>query len=348
MLALTFSEARGEEKKYQYHIQSGFEWDSNIFKTFNQTKDGFLYRALIHHDIELAHKKKFHAKIKYNVGGKIFLNAFAQNLMIHGLDIPLAWKLKNEKSFYLKTSIKYQNENNTIDNQGLDLNEDYFSFNQHTGLDLFKSDLHNLLLGAYWGYFHFFPRSSFGFFSQRIYLNHRIVLHPKISSSIGYSLTLEQFNNSTRHDHTHIWSVDLNVDFIPYLRLKYHYELNGSSNSIFNSDGHRVDFVLSHLFRAKDSGTSPKVEKGLFSIHVLATVLLKNFPSVSSETLEGERFLITGAEDQNFNHLTLKASYHIHPQWAIEGKYSRFSNALSSQNISFSRNLIYLGIRAKM
>jgi|GEM_PF-3886190 len=342
---LTPSRAQAKDHIYKYHLQTGFEWDSNIFKNFSQKKKGFLFRALLHHNIELANTDRFKAKIKYNSGGKIFFLEPEQNLMIHGLDIPMQWRYKNGFGLRLNTSVKYQNENNMTDPQNLDLNEDFLSVRERFDLQLIDTKKNKFSFQGHLGYFHFFPRTSFGFFDQHLAIDYRHQLHSKIWGGVSYAAGFEQFKRSKRKDHTHQWTAQLQAFFIPYISLKYHFELNRSSNPLFDSDGHRITFLLSHLFKGISQEDQ---EKGMFSVHFLATLLLKNFPSVTSETIEGERFLVTGAEDQNFNQLTLKLAYHLHQKWALEAKYSRFSNDLTSQNISFSRNLIYLGLRAKM
>src|SRR5690606_34236248 len=133
-------------------------------------------------------------------------------------------------------------------------------------------------------------------------------------------------------------SIGLHAFVIPYFSFQYQFEKNNSNVDLFDSTNHRFTLLVSHLLGKKTNDP----DSALFSIHLLTTLQVRNFPSVDAFTEEGERYLLTSAEDQNFNHITFKLAYHPTESWTVETKYSRFSNEFSSQDSEFSRNLYYL------
>ncbi len=82
-----------------------------------------------------------------------------------------------------------------------------------------------------------------------------------------------------------------------------------------------------------------------FSLHFIGTLQLKTYSSVSAETPEGVRYLVTSSEDENFNNVIVKFDYHFYKNWAAETKYTWISNDLTDQKIKFSRSLYYVGLR---
>lgn len=338
---LLFNISHAEERNLNFYTQTGFEFDSNVLKTFDQNESDFLTRILLHADGNILDTEKTTIKLDYNGGGKIFFERDEQNMIIQSLNIPIAVKMGDRNNLSFKTSFKYQNENNDQDAQNLDVNEDYLSIRQAAAWAVMPTDKNRLKFSGEFGYFHFYPRNSFSFFSERLGIEYRYKLKSRIWVSSAYGLSLQQFQSSDRSDTEHELSAGLHAFIIPYFSLKYQFEINKSTVDLYDSTNHRVTLLISHLFGKK----AQQEESSLFSIHFLATLQIRNFPSVTAETQEGVRYLLTGAEDQNFNHVTLKLSYHPKEAWALETKYSRFSNELASQNINFSRNLYYFGLR---
>ncbi|MCB1197780.1 MAG: hypothetical protein KDK51_05355 [Deltaproteobacteria bacterium] len=329
-----------KEPNLSFYTQTGFEYDSNVLKTFDQSQSGFLTRLLLHADGNFLQGNQSKLSLQYNVGGKIFFDHTEQNMIIQSFDMPWSIQLNKKQNVLFKTSFKHQNENDDRDPDNLDVNEDFLSVREEAAWTVQPNAKNRLKLQGQFGYFHFFPRSSFSFFSERVGLEYRYQLKSRIWVSTQYGLSFQQFQNSDRSDTEHEFSIGLHSFIIPYFSLKYQFEINESSVDLYDSTNHRITLLISHLFGQRD-----KQEASLFSIHFLATLQVRNFPSVTAQSQEGVRFLLTGAEDQNFNHITLKLSYHPRDAWALEAKYSRFSNELSSQDIHFSRDLYYIGFR---
>ncbi|MCB0272011.1 MAG: hypothetical protein KDD46_03230 [Bdellovibrionales bacterium] len=330
-----------QEEEYGIYAQTGLEYDSNVLKTFNQNKGDFLARILLHAEGSLVNTQKTNLRLSYNGGGKKFFESSEQNMMIHSLGIPIAIKLNPNHGIYFRTFLKYQNENNDKDADNLDVNEDFFSIRQLIAWNIMLKTKHRFKLSGDIGYFHFFPFDPFSFYSETVTLEYRYQLQSKIWLSTQYGLNFQQFQSSDRADTEHEFSAGIHSFMIPYISLKYQFEINRSSVDLYDSTNHRITLLISHLMGKRNQND----DSALFSVHFLSTLQLRNFPSVTAFTAEGTRYLVTGAEDQNFNHVTLKLSFHPQKHWAIETKYSRFSNELSSEDGDFSRNLYYFGFR---
>lgn len=333
--------AQAPESTAKTYVQVGQEYDTNVLKTFNQSRGDFLTRALFHAGLNPVDSEKFKLGLLYDGGGKVFYRISEQNMLIQSLRIPMTVELHPNANLFFRTFLKYQDENNDVDEDNLDVNEDYFSVRQLATANATINDKHRFRVLGEFGYFHFFPRRDFSFFSERMAVEYRYRLQSRIWISSHYSLLLQQFRGSDRSDTEHEISAGLHAFIIPYVSLKYHFEVNQSTVDLFDSTNHRVTLLVSHLFgKKKDSD-----ESGIFSVHFLTTLQIRNFPSVTGETAEGERFLLSGAEDQFFNQVTLKLAYHPKEKWAIETKYSRYSNAFTTADTDFARDLYYAGFR---
>jgi hypothetical protein len=277
------------------------------------------------------------------LGGKKFFQEDAQDMLLQSAQLPFFIRVNDKTTLLLTTLGKHQNERNELDQDGRDVNEDYWSLTQSFRLQHQYNEDHQLLFSASLTYFDFIPRNSFSFFSEILSWEFQKQIKNDIWMTAGYALSLQQFRQNNRKDREQQFSVGFKALIIPYISLRYEYELNESNNDLFDSTNHRVTFLISYLL-----GENEVRKKAPLSFHLISTLQIINFPSVNGFTVEGERVLLSGAEDQNFNTITAKVAYHPTEKWALETKYSRFSNELSSQEIDFARNLYYLGFRYEL
>jgi hypothetical protein len=82
------------------------------------------------------------------------------------------------------------------------------------------------------------------------------------------------------------------------------------------------------------------------TLHLLGSLQIRRYPAIFISDEEGQRFLFSDSEENNFNTLTVKVTKRLTNNLTAELKFSRYSNELSDREASFERNLIMLGMRA--
>ncbi|MCB0308075.1 MAG: outer membrane beta-barrel protein, partial [Bdellovibrionales bacterium] len=235
----------------------------------------------------------------------------------------------------------YQNERDKIDSLGADINEDYFSSSIIVSLYFFLPKAFKIQSFGGVSYFSFEQNKSFSYLKEWG--------GARVTKDFGrwFSLFLQsyystqQFRSLSRKDREYSISSGIRVqsDFI--FNGSYTFQSADSSNPALSFDNHRVNLGLSVPLLSKPNDLG----EPLVNIHLLGTLQIRNYPSVFGFTVEGERFLLSGAEDDNFNSITAKLTVHPHKHWVCESKYTRYSNELSSSQIAFRRSLLYGGVR---
>jgi hypothetical protein len=330
-------------------VQTGIEYDSNIFKSFGGSEGGFLLRGLFKNHGTYSPSRAVKLGWDYQGGGKVYFDQTEQSALIQFLEVPVSWQPHPRFEIRFHPDFKYQNERNSVDTGLIDINEDYYSTTSRLDLRFFLPSSVLLEPSGEFTYFHFEPTENFGFFRE----SGGLTLQKTVGSLFGfgaqYTYGRQQFDAGDREDREHQISAFFQYLRVPFLSARYTYERTGSSQPQFSFHNHRVTLLLSVPILHRSGSDLPEEVPGmspaLFALHVLGTLQLKRFPSVFDYTSEGQRYLLTGAEDENFNSVVVKLSYHPFPRWAFETKYTRYSNEFSSQQSSFSRSLFYGGAR---
>lgn len=345
LLAVPFwiTSAHAGNLKLQNSIQSGLEYDSNVFKTYQNLNSDYLAKILLKSEGDYSINEKWSLGWDYQGGGKKFTNDTAQDQIIQSISTPVNWSPNSKVQVHLDPDFKYQNERNKLDAAATDINEDFYSSSEL--LRILIALPHNFYMQPYgsFTYFKFQPNNTFSFLREL----GGISLEKKINRfGVGteYIFFRQQFRSSFRKDTTQEISVYAQYLRNPFLSLRYSFQTNNSNDPIFSYDNHKISFLSSFVF-GKHGGEDETNSYPLFSIHLIATLQLKNYPSVFGETQDGERFLVTSSEDENFNNLVVKFNYHFQKKWSFETKYTRISNELTSQQIGFSRSMYYAGLR---
>ncbi len=335
----------------QNSIQAGVEYDSNVFKTFGQNQEDFLARILLKSQGTFFPSSEWRIGWDYQGGGKKYLDHDEQDTLIQFIELPISW---GEPSTGIEVSfipdIKYQKERNNVDINSLDINEDFLSA---TGKLLARISLpHRLQLEPSGGftYFHFDPTQTFSFSREWGGVSIYKTVYHLVGIGSQYTYSRQQFQESSREDREHQISAFVQYLKVPFFSARYTFQDSESSDRTFTFTNHRISFLLSMIFGHRNGGkasleSDPINSSALFALHLLGTLQLKRFPSVFDFTQEGQRFLLTGSEDDNFNSFLAKMSYHPFNPITFEVKYTRYSNELSSQQDSFGRYFLYGGVR---
>ncbi len=343
LLLLPWTALASDNLKLENSFQTGLEYDTNAFKTFQNVNDDFLAKILLKSEGSYWLNDSFSMGWDYQGGGKKFFKETAQDQIIQNIALPINWMPTSKIQVNFDPDFKYQNERNTLDAAGTDINEDFYST---SGLLRVVFALPNQFYLQPYGsftYFHFLPNATFSFYREL----GGVSLEKKIKSfGIGteYVFFKQQFESSFRSDTIQEASGYVQYLKNPFLSLRYTFQTNDSNDPIYSFDNHRISFLSSFVF-GKHHDEDETKSYPLCSIHLIATLQLKNYPSIFGETTEGERYLVTSSEDENFNNLVAKFNYHLKKKLSVETKYTRISNDLTNQQIGFARSMYYTGLR---
>jgi hypothetical protein len=340
---LSFAQEDGPQIKTS--VQGGMEYDSNVFKTFNNKNGDMLTRLLLTHKGNYWAAPSFSWGWDYQGGGKKFIHDEAQDQIIQNISVPLRWVPNNKFQIFFEPDFKYQNENNKLDDDLNDVNEDYLSTKSLLKFFIGLPSGFSIQPQGTFTYFHFYPTSTFSYFREEAIVNFEKRFNSYVLG-VEYNYLKQQFEDSFREDTIQEISPYFQYLKHPFAALSYTYQFNNSNDPLFSFDNHKISLLTSFLFgKKRNSDDDESIPESRFSLHLIATLQLKNYDSVFAETPEGERFLVTGSEDENFNNLVVKFNYHFHRKWATEAKYTLISNELTSDQEGFSRSLLYAGLR---
>lgn len=335
-------------------IQLGIEYDSNVFKTFKKSTGDSLFRTLFKSQSRFRLSNGFETGWNVQMGGKKYFGQSAKDVLIQYAEIPLSWLSEKGNRVSLISDFKYQNEDNSKEaldpSLPTDVNEDFFTPSARL---LFQFPLWNQVSldpFAQYTYFKFLPDLSYSYHLERggVALRNRIT--ENVGAGTSYTFQQQQFLQGSREDTEHELSAWLQYSGLPYASIRYTYQTADSTDSRFSFDNHKISLLFSIPFGKREDietevHANSEDPNALFVFHVLGTFQIKNFPTVFGSTAEGRRFLLTGAEDDNFNFLLVKLTYHPTPRFVVETKFNRYSNEFSSQPGDFTRYLVYGGIR---
>jgi hypothetical protein len=336
--------AEDEDLKIETSVQAGMEYDSNVFKTFNNENGDFLTRLLFKNKGNYWTHPSLSIGWDYQGGGKKFIHDDAQDQIIQTASLPLHWVPSSKFQLFFEPDLKYQNERNKLDADLDDINEDFLSTKSALRMFIALPNGFNIQPMGSFTYFHFYPNQTFSFAREEggVTVERR---SKNIATGVTYTFFKQQFKESFREDS--IQEISPYIQYLgkPFTALSYSYQVNNSNDPAFSFDNHKINFLTSFLFGKIHGDDTAERPQARFSFHLIATLQLKNYDSVFSETPEGERFLVTGSEDENFNNLIAKLNYHFHRNWALETKYTRISNDLTNQLTKFARSIYYGGLR---
>jgi hypothetical protein len=335
--------------RWQNSLQSGIEFDSNVFKTFGGSEGDFLLRSFFKSLGSYSPTESTKLSWDYQGGGKVFFDKTEKDTLIQFVEFPFSWQPASRVEIVLNPDFKYQHERSGVDPTQLDLNEDYYSTTTKLDFRFFLPS--GWLIEPFTGftYFRFSPTLNYSFFREWGGATLQKTVGSLYAYGAQYSYGRQQFDSSDREDREHQVSGFIQYLRVPFFSVRYTFERTNSSLDQFSFNNHRITLLLSVPILPRENSDSAGGEVGmppaLFALHLLGTLQLKRFPSVFDYTAEGQRYLLTGAEDDNFNSVVAKLSFHPFARWAFEAKYTRHSNELSSQQSSFSRSLYYTGAR---
>jgi len=332
--------------RLQHSVQTGLEYDSNVYRTFQAKRDDILLRALLKQKGTYAFHDRAQLGWIYQLGGKKYFEESGQDTLIQSLEVPLMVNLTDVLGLGLTQDFKLQLEDGDVDAAAGDVNEDYLSYSVrfHPRLSPREWTWLRIEPSGSFSYFDFSPAPNFSFMRQSLGLRLQYNLGSQVSATTSYSYSLQQFYNTNRDDSDHLVSVGLARLGDLYSSISYAYEANRSSLTGFSFDRHQIATVLSYTF-GQHGSTQGEAQEGRYGIHLLGTLQLRSLPAVYNFDAEGQRFLLTGAEDENFNSLVLKLTYHLRHYLAFEGKITRYSNEFSKLQGGFARVMAYLGVR---
>ena len=338
--------AQDQELQLETSIQAGVEYDTNVYKTFRVGDKDFLARLFFKNQGTYWVNPKFTAGWDYQGGGKAFIHDDAQDQLIQSLSAPLHFMPSSNFQVIFEPNVKYQNEKNKLDPALTDINEDFLSTKSQIRFFIGLPNQFNIQPQGSFTYFKFFPNETFSFFREEGGAS----VERRFSSfvvGVDYDYFKQQFQDSYRKDSIHEISPYFQYLRNPFVAVSYGYQFNNSNDPAFSFKNHKANLLTSFLFGKKKpkEGNDETQPEARFSLHLIATIQFKKYSSVFSETLDGQRFLVTSSEDENFNSVVAKFNYHFHKHWTMETKYTLITNNLTKQQTAFSRSLYYGGLR---
>jgi len=333
----------------QNSLQAGLEYDSNVYKKYGGSEDDFLTRLLVKSRGRAFRTDQWQLRWNYQGGGKVFFREGPQSLLIQYFEAPVSFRPLETVRFIITPEVKVQNERNNLDAAAAvadDVNEDYTSVSARLEIPWELPGGFLLQPGGAYTRFVFPPRDEYSFHREEGTLLLRKNLGEQLIAGGCFAYNRQQFDASPREDDEIEGAAFFQYTSGWIASLRYTFEKGYSSDDRFDFTNHKISLLLSVPFGSRAEPDSDESEgEPMFAFHVLATLQLKEFPGVFAETTEGIRYLLTDAEDDNFNSVLVKFTYHPTSFLAIESKYTRYSNELSNQQSSFSRNLVYSGVR---
>lgn len=317
-------------------IQTGIEYDSNVYKNFGKGQDDFLWRARFSADSKWVDTSSFSSLFHYQQGVKKFFQENSQDQLLQSLSLFNQKKIGAFR-FELTPSFKILIERNKKDSDNLDINENYVLPAVYFKVAHQKKQwLSSLQTGV--SQFKFYANDNFSYLSEWMKLD--FMKQGKwFNAGMSYTFSLEQFSDINRNDNNHDLSVYAVYPFKPNLRVSYTFSDSNSSIKAFSFVKHQLGMSAFYDLGEKDSGIP------VATFYVKGLLQWSQFPSVFDFDEEGQRFLLTESEGQTFNSFVAKVSYHFSQSLHAELKYTRFSNDLKSEQRDYTRSIAYIGMK---
>jgi hypothetical protein len=326
-----------EDLNLESTILLSSEYDDNTYKTFNsdtiEPEKDFLFRAFLNSDGKYFFTKRDNIDFKYQLGAKKYFKEDSQDTIINYIESNYSHLLLENHTLGFGGNVKFKNEKEGDESFILtSANLDY----QYKYRPLYLK----IHFDATYTYFDFFDNSAFSFHRGRygLYIS-KSILTDLLYGTLGYYLENQFFldkltgYDEKRDDLKHEGSLYLDWQKYVLSRVGVVYQDSNSNLDELSYTSYRVILQLSKIFYQR------------FTLLFLAVLMNKNYPSTTGVTEEGERFILTSAEEENFNSIISKISVEIKKDIFLEFKYSRFSNELSNEEDPFNRNLYNLGLR---
>jgi hypothetical protein len=344
-LWITSSASLYANEPWENSIQLGVEYDDNVFKTFNAGQEDGLLRLLVKTQKKISGADQ-QLQTSLQLGGKKYFIKDEQDTAIGQLDLDWLWALNESVHLSASNVVKGQIENSNQDAGLSDINEDFLADNLKLQLSypLFGG-IQQTIQGKL-GWFDFYGDLPIDDFDERIGTTFSYNFEAPFTLKVGYEFSATQFTStgaSERDDKQHEISSGFSYYGPVLLSLGYAYSDTSSSQDVFSSSGHRVSLLFS---MALHSTNVPEGKVEDITLHLLGSLQIRRYPAIFISDEEGQRFLFSDSEENNFNTLTVKVTKRLTNNLTAELKFSRYSNELSDREASFERNLIMLGMRA--
>lgn len=313
------------------------EYDDNAYKTFDtdsadKERDA-LFRIFFNSDGDYYFSKRDSIDFKYQLGAKKYMQEDSQDTIINYLETSFNHFILDNHKIGIGGNVKLKNEKEG--DESFILTSANFDYQYRYRPIFFKINF-----DALYTYFDFFDNSAFSFHRGRYgLLISKSLFADYIFGTIGYHLENQHFvdrltgYDDKRKDLKHEGALYLDLQKFVLLRGGFVYQDSNSNLDELSFTSYKVIFQLSKIFYER------------LTIMFLTVLLSKNYPSVSDVTEEGERFILTSQEEENFNSIISKISWEMRRDLFLEFKYSRFSNELSNEEDPFNRNLFNMGLR---
>ncbi len=320
--------------KIKASLQAGIERDSNVLKTFDSNISDELTRVLLKlKGVKIWNNNSL--RVHYYGGGKKFFTKTEQDTLTQQFTSKYNLSCK-KNSFSLKGKFKWQDERDKRDTSNIDTNEDYILFNAAGFFSRKLNSTVRLNLSAEIEDFIYGPDKPFDYLRHRYLIALRRKISPSFSVGINYALSQQRFTSQDRTDTMQEAGTEMQFSRQFIFNVAYTFQHNSSNSDFYDYNNHKLTAVL----------TAPiEISNYTIILNILGILQIRNFPALYKVDEEGERYLLTGAEAENFNSIIAKLSGKIVKNLFWEFKFSRYSNETASRGGDFSRSLIYGGMR---
>lgn len=333
------SAALADEKwKIQNNASLLLEFDSNVYKSFDDPESDFLGRLFYNFQFHVNPNKNHQISANYQLGAKKFIKIEEQDTLINLLRFGYNYYGIPHSILGASVQGKLRNLKNG--------EEDYSKLDGLTYFQRWFSHGLRLRVNAETSWFDYRKFNYFDYWLQRYGFDVSKTFESPFTIGLRYQFENKMFpinafsNIGSRHnvllkessrrrvDNLHEMSLDFEWTRWLLARLTYSFQINSSNSYSHSYYNHKLILTLSK------SIINP------LSIHLLGIFQYRDSfdPTLIPTTLQIEE------SDENLNQLTLKLSYRAIEWLTIDAKYSRFWNLLTDQSDNFEKNLISVGV----
>jgi hypothetical protein len=326
-------------------LQAGFEYDSNVYKTYNTSVKDVLFRGLLKTNF-IFKWPSYDLDFSYRLGGKKYFTEGAQDTLINFFELNFSKTFTSSFAAFFTSNAKVQSEASSIDKSGNDINEDFNEIHEILNLRIKIPWNVTVLPHAEFSILDFnseYP--TINYWHQRYGTTFLKSLGGGFETTMAYHYSRYNFMNIQRIDNLHETGFQLKFTKTVIAQLGYTFQTNDSSAPGLSFKNHKISILSTLPVRFKrKNGNNGSLNPDL-ALSLIVILQIKNYPGLFDVDAEGRRFLLSESEDDNFNVIVAKITKSLGKSWTAEFKFTRHSNEFASTGQNYARSTYYTGVR---